>query len=51
MHVVSRESYGLQRDVDAVDVHVGNGVGEEGVEEEGDAAGACAEVYDGEWRG
>lgn len=31
-----------------MDVQVGNGAGEEGVQEEGDASGARAEIYDGE---
>ncbi|ROW08929.1 hypothetical protein VMCG_02906 [Cytospora schulzeri] len=42
--VLAGELHGLGRDVDAVGVDVGDGAVEEGVQEEGYAAGSCAEV-------
>lgn len=42
------ELHCVRRDVDAVDTEVRYGAGEQRVEEERDAARACAQVEDGE---
>lgn len=46
--VLPGQAHGARRDVDAVDVKPGDGGAQEGVQEEGDAAGAGAEVQDAE---
>lgn len=54
LEILTRESDSEGGDIDAVDVGMGDGGVEEGVEEERDAACAGAEVEDadgGEWGG